>query len=305
MPKVSVIIPAYNPGDFLTRAIDSVLQQTMPDLECIVVDDGSTEDLGWVASYGDERLILVRQRNRGVSMARNVGAARSESALVAFLDQDDEWSPRKLEAQLQTILDTPNAAFYYTGFDWVFPTRVMEGDPQAVTYRGLLSNQHVCLSSMIVNRDAYFAVGGHDPLLAQMQDYDLFLRLTMDAPPPALTPARLVRYHVHGGNASADYVMAERERRRILEAHAARAMRAADAATLRATRVGQSRTKELYGYQAMDRVRSSIQARDARAAFRHLTAASRINPQLLVKSAAHSVRRRFSSQPDARPPSFQ
>lgn len=261
----------------------------MADLECIVVDDGSTEDLGWVDSLSDERVVLIRQRNRGVSIARNVGALRSHSPFLAFLDQDDEWSPRKLELQLETIRCTPGAAFYWTDIDWVLPTSVLGGDAQATTYQGLLSNQHVCLSSIVVDRDAYFAVGGHDPFLAQMQDYDLFLRLAMDATPPVLTPARLVRYHVHGGNASTDYVTAAREGRRILETHAARAVRIGEAATLRATRVGQSRTKERYGYQAIDQVRASIQARDAGAAFRHLAAAGRINPRLLVKAVGHSV----------------
>src|SRR5689334_21469319 len=95
VPSVTVIIPAYNPGPFLERSLGSVLAQSMADLEVIVIDDGGEEDLSWV-EQADPRVQLLRQRNAGVSVARNVAAASAASPLLAFLDQDDVWLPEKL-----------------------------------------------------------------------------------------------------------------------------------------------------------------------------------------------------------------
>ena len=118
VPRVSVVVPAYNPGDLLTRSLGSVLAQSMTDLEVVVVDDGSREPQGWVADL-DARVTYVRQDNRGVSVARNVGVATARSEWVAFLDQDDEWLPDKLAMQLDVVAAGPRAAFCCTGFDWV------------------------------------------------------------------------------------------------------------------------------------------------------------------------------------------
>lgn len=86
LPQVSVIIPAYNPGKRLRVALRTVIDQTMDDFEVIVVDDGSVEDLSWVASF-DDRIRLIRQENQGVGMARNVGTASAHAPWVAFLDR--------------------------------------------------------------------------------------------------------------------------------------------------------------------------------------------------------------------------
>lgn len=286
MPLVSVVIPAYNPRDLLRRSLESVLSQTVHDVECIVVDDGSPEDISWVERVPDPRVVLVRQPNRGVSVARNVGSLRARSEFLAFLDQDDEWLPQKLERQLESA-EAVDASFSYTAFDWVLPSRTVDGTYRVpVTYHGLLRDQHVCLSSLLVRRDAYWAVGGHDPLLSQMQDYDLFLRLSMAGGNPVLTNERLVRYHVHGGNASLDYRSAARERSRILDAHAARALRTGDTAAWKAAREGNRTTRDLYSRQAVDQVRTSARTRDIRGALRHLGWAARLRPSVVAESAA-------------------
>lgn len=293
MPRVSVVIPAYNPGGLLARALESVLAQTMADLECLVIDDGSPQDLAWVRDVADPRVRYVRQANRGVSVARNVGVRLARADHVAFLDQDDEWLPTKIERQVEALAAAPEAAFCHTGFEWVLPGGpAPEVHERAVTYRGLLADQHVCLSSVLVSRDAYAAAGGHDPLLVQMQDYDLFLRLTMDSPPPVAVREVLVRYHVHGANVSADYASAARERLALLAAHASRARRRGDGAALAACEAGVRRTRELFGLQALERFRAGVRERDVRASLPHLGFAARMDPLLVARGAGQALARR-------------
>ena len=103
MPTVSIVVPAYNPGRLLTRALDSIVAQSFGDWECVVVDDGSDEALAWVA-YRDPRIRLLRQANAGVAAARNRGIEATTGRLVAFCDHDDEWLPAKLERQVTSLL---------------------------------------------------------------------------------------------------------------------------------------------------------------------------------------------------------
>ena len=98
-PAVSVIIPTYDRCGFLRQAIESVLAQTCPADELIVVDDGSTDDTpDMLADYGN-RIRVIRQSNRGVSAARNTGIRQSRGQFIALLDSDDYWLPQKLAAQ--------------------------------------------------------------------------------------------------------------------------------------------------------------------------------------------------------------
>jgi hypothetical protein len=101
--RVSVVIPAYNRADCVGAAIDSALAQTLPPLEVIVVDDGSTDRTPDVlASYGP-RIRVIRQENRGLSAARNVGIAQARGRWIALLDSDDEWLADKLERQVAAV----------------------------------------------------------------------------------------------------------------------------------------------------------------------------------------------------------
>ncbi len=97
MPRVSVIIPAYNAAATLAGTIDSVLAQTLKDFEIICVDDGSTDaTLAIIKEYGD-CVRLIEQANSGPAAARNNGARNSSGEYLAFLDADDIWKPQFLE----------------------------------------------------------------------------------------------------------------------------------------------------------------------------------------------------------------
>ncbi len=103
-PKVSVIIPTYNRAKDVQNAINSVLSQTLTDLEVIVVDDGSSDDTGKVLQevYGD-RIHYSFQSNQGISGALNTGLEKARGEWVAFLDSDDYWADEKLEWQFKAL----------------------------------------------------------------------------------------------------------------------------------------------------------------------------------------------------------
>ena len=102
MPIVSVIIPAYNSGPYLDEAVKSVIAQTFTDWECIVVDDGSTEDLSRVEKM-DPRVRLLRQANAGQAAARNRGLAVAGGEIVSFLDHDDLWPQDRISWAVQAL----------------------------------------------------------------------------------------------------------------------------------------------------------------------------------------------------------
>jgi len=117
VPAVSVVIPLYNKGPHIARALNSVLAQTFQDFEVIVVDDGSTDDGAEVVrGFDDPRIRLIQQENRGVSAARNRGIEAARAELVAFLDADDEWLAGHLEVLLRLRDKYPEAGAYGTAY---------------------------------------------------------------------------------------------------------------------------------------------------------------------------------------------
>lgn len=115
--KVSVVIPAYKAAQTICRAVDSVIGQTVPAFEIIVVDDGSPDDVAQVVAtaYGD-RVVLVRQPNAGAAIARNAGIDRATGEFVAFLDADDYWEPDRLAAQLAVFERYPEVGLVAGGY---------------------------------------------------------------------------------------------------------------------------------------------------------------------------------------------
>ena len=196
-PTVTVVVPAYDRAASIRPALESVLRQTWRDLELIVVDDGSTDGTpDVVRGIEDPRLRLIETpHNMGASAARNLGVAEARGTWVAFQDSDDEWLPRKLEKQMARLL-APGAAYVaaYCGMlildepddaprkgggrlaPRYFPDpeeRGLEGDMlPALLRRSLISTQ-----TLVARRDALEAVGGFDPALKALIDWDCVLRL--------------------------------------------------------------------------------------------------------------------------------
>lgn len=217
-PLVSVIIPNYNYAHYLPETLDSVLAQTYPGVEIIVVDDGSRDDSTTVIrSYGD-RVRLIEQKNQGVSAARNRGVQESSGELVAFLDADDVWLPKKLELQVQQILDHPKVGLVHCGLAQEDSAGkslgiLLDGMEGSVSKDMLLFNRTVILgagSTSLLPRATFVAIGGFDTRLSTSADWDFCYRVALSHP-VAFVPEALVRYRVHGANMHSSIKLMEQD----------------------------------------------------------------------------------------------
>ena len=186
-PLVSVIIPTYNRGWAIAEAIDSVLEQDFRDYELIVVDDGSTDNTSQILqSYGND-ITVIYQSNQGVSAARNSGIAASAGQLIAFLDSDDLWLPRKLSQQVAFFKDHPDAMINQTQEQWIRNgVRVNPGDRHH-KFSGMIFERslELCLvspSAVMVRKSLFESVGLFDDHLPACEDYDLWLRVSWRYP---------------------------------------------------------------------------------------------------------------------------
>ncbi|WP_345977349.1 glycosyltransferase [Sulfurimonas sp. HSL3-7] len=179
--KISVIIPAYNRVATLARAIDSVLQQSYSADEIIVVDDGSSDATSEVAKMYDE-VSLLRQKNMGVSSARNNGVMMASNDWIAFLDSDDTWHPEKLRQQVAYHQKNKNCKVSYTDEVWIrdekevaIPKKFQK--PEKATFETCLSYCNIAPSSVLMQKKLFDSLGGFDESLEVCEDYDLWLRI--------------------------------------------------------------------------------------------------------------------------------
>jgi len=198
-PRVSVVIPTYNRADKVRKSVESVLAQSVCDLEVIVVDDGSSDATGRVLrdAFGD-RIRYFAQSNQGPSIARNKGIELARGEWIAFLDSDDFWEKEKLEWQLKALEQFgPQCAGCYTDTrffnhpeertmfqmaDKNYEHRDMMGVNEEVLrllVRPGGAGMVVCLSSFVIRADLARKVGGFDPKLLYSQDSEFMFRLAM------------------------------------------------------------------------------------------------------------------------------
>ncbi len=202
-PRVSVVIPTHNRAALVVRAIRSVLAQTVSDVEVIVVDDASPDDTpAAVAQIDDPRLKFVRLAKNGhQAHAANVGIAQARGEFVAFLDDDDEWLPNKLEAQLARLSEVPDASAVYCRCfvqtsEGLRPPRPRAGLPEGDITDSLLRRSIVMTpSAYLVRRSVLLEVGGFDESIVHTLDIDLWLRMSQAGHHFAIVPEPLFIYH--------------------------------------------------------------------------------------------------------------
>lgn len=187
MPRVNIVVPAYNAEAFIADTVRSALNQTAGDLQVTVIDDGSQDATSRNAVLDDPRLRLISQENRGMSKSRNRGMAEVDSEFVALLDADDLWHPEKLRLQLEALQARPDHDFCYTAFD------VWHGEPRpdyfkqsrsgriderlsGWIYPHLVLDNYALPSSVIWRRSAWDRLGGFLTDNQQTDDWEYLVR---------------------------------------------------------------------------------------------------------------------------------
>lgn len=184
-PLVSVIVPTYKRRDLLREALQSVLAQTVSDIEVLVVEDGSDTAADVVRGM-DPRVRYLWQSNSGVSVARNTGAAQAHADWLAFLDDDDSWVPQKLERQLELARRTEAFDVIHTDYTVLVNGTLRPGPrlssrdrvPSGTVARDLFLDNFVVTSSVMLKRTVFDRTGGFNPTYAIVQDYELWLRIS-------------------------------------------------------------------------------------------------------------------------------
>jgi glycosyltransferase involved in cell wall biosynthesis len=208
---VSVVIPCFRQAHFLDDAIRSVLRQDHPARDIVVVDDGSPDATAEVAARYPA-VTYLRQPNRGLAAARNVGLRHSRGEYVVFLDADDRLLPQALGAGLVRMSEHPELAFVwgrYANIDAAgaplppAPAAVVRGDP----YLALLRRNVVGMHATVMYRRADLeAAGGFDERLRACEDYDLYLRIASRRP-VGQHGTVVAEYRRHGAGMSRDYLL--------------------------------------------------------------------------------------------------
>lgn len=220
--RVSVVIPAFNCAPYIGQAVESVLAQTHPDVEVVVVDDGSTDETRTVLAHFGSRIQVIDQPNQGVSAARNAGMHAAAGDYLAFLDADDWWYPEKLSIQLATLERYPASGVVFSDFSIVDERGVRRRErgvraeyrllrlspsltwdrvfmqsttmdsttgvgPSMRVYHGrieamLFMGNFINTCSVLVRRDVAVEAGDFDRSLRTQEDYDYWLRIARHHP---------------------------------------------------------------------------------------------------------------------------
>ena len=182
-----MITATYNMGVYVQEAVDSVLAQTHPRVEVIVVDDGSTDGTSAaLARYaGDPRVRVIRQENAGQTRAKNRGLEEARGEFIGFCDADDRWRPPKLERQLPHFAAHPGVGVVYGDFAWMDARGAPLATPRWPCYSGritgkLFADNFVHFPTTLVRREALAGAGGFDESLTMGIDFDLWLRISVD-----------------------------------------------------------------------------------------------------------------------------
>lgn len=272
---VDVIIPAYNPGGYLSEALASVCAQTHTDWRAWVVDDGSSENLAWVDTV-DGRIVRIRQANAGLSAARNRGIGAGNAPLVAFLDADDRWAPDKLAAQVEALAEAPSLGLVSTAFRIVDAAGRGERDGFrgfASSHEQLLQGNGICASTVMVRREVLERVGLFALDLRYAQDWDLWLRVSAVSEISKLAEP-LATYRIHDNAMSSDYWTFVRESRTVLRRNGARG---------RSYRLARRRVAHNGGAQAFDAFRAGHRPA-------HLASALRLAPWYTTRAVMAKLR---------------
>lgn len=224
MPFCSVIIPTYNRALFLKEAVDSVLAQDFKDFELIVVDDGSTDETQKIlAPYLEKNLLkVIVQKNKGVAAARNTGIKSAAADWLAFLDSDDLWLPKKLEKQINFLRENPNLKICQTEEIWIRRGVRVNPMKKHQKFSGWIFKKclPLCLvspSAVMIHRDVFEAVGFFDESFLVCEDYEFWLRVSLNLEIGLLDEPLIIKRGGHPDQLSQKFPVMDKFRIRAME----------------------------------------------------------------------------------------
>lgn len=210
MNRVSVIIPTYNRVDSVHRAVESVLRQTRIPEQILVIDDGSEQDVTTSLHASFPGVEVIRQGNRGVSAARNLGIRHASGDWIALLDDDDTWLPEKLERQLQALQAEPDYRIAHSDEIWIRNGKRVNAMRKHAKHGGNIYRQCLPLcvispSAVIIQRGVFEQLGMFNETLPACEDYDLWLRICAVYPVLFIDAPLIVKNGGHADQLSRKY----------------------------------------------------------------------------------------------------
>jgi len=220
--QISVVIPSYNRLSSLIRALESVIVQTSPVEQIIVVDDGSSDNTASEVSRHYPQVKLVKQQNQGVSSARNTGIKQANGDWIALLDSDDSWLPDKIESIREAHRQYPHISLFHSDEIWIRNNVRVNAMKKHKKSGGWIFQQCLPLcvispSAVVIKRDLLNVVGLFDESLPACEDYDLWLRICHQFPVHYIDRPLINKYGGHDDQLSNRYWGMDRFRIRALK----------------------------------------------------------------------------------------
>jgi len=294
--SVCIVIPCYKHAHFLADAIESALGQTHPDVEIVVVDDGSPDNTREVAArYAGVR--YVRQENQGLAAARNRGLRESHSPYLVFLDADDRLLPNALAAGLACFSAHPTCAFVSGGFRFMGADDRAQGAPvipqiDTDQYVEMLRCSYISMHATVMfRREILTLVNGFDPSLIVCEDFDLYLRIVRQHP-VCCHGSIVAEYRRHTANVSSDSRLMLKTALRVLGSQWPYVK--ADARRREAYRAGRRFWKSYYGLELIQEIKQSARRGDQWRAISASLALLWLAPVLASHRVASSIAWRAS-----------
>ena len=283
LPKISVVVPAYNAERTILETIASVRQQTLTDFELIVINDGSTDQtLELVSTVKDERLRVFSYTNGGLSTARNRGIAQARGEFITFIDADDLWTGDKLERQLAALEASPQAGFAYSWAYYMKETEKCLLPDRPIFYAGnvyeqlLVRDFIVSGSNCMMRKQAIAATGEFDPSLYGTEDWDYWIRLARHWQ-AVVIPQYQIFYRQSSSSMLSQVERVEASNFRVIE----KAYQSAPAALQALKSQSLANTYRFLAHLYVTRVGSVVAAKQAA---QYLWTAIRLHPQILSDS---------------------
>ena len=220
--NISVVIPSYNRKEFLKRSIDSAINQTKKPFEIIVVDDGSTDGTETMIKSDYDFVKFIKQKNKGVSAARNIGIEVSIGEWICFLDSDDEWKKDKLEKQINAMKSNPGYKFFHSNEIWIKNGLRINQKKKHKKYGGDIFDKcldmcRISPSSVMINKTVFDEVGNFNEDLVVCEDYELWLRICDKYRVFFIDEPLIIKYGGHQGQLSYSIESIENHRIKALE----------------------------------------------------------------------------------------